>query len=125
MIPKQALAKALGRLAGLLTRIEKVSTARLGFMFGPVGDRVIGVVCSLMALILILPIPLGNLLPALAIATLAISMVQRDGIIALAGHGLAAVSLGVLALTGHAAMNALRSLLNTVHACPAFLCGGA
>ena len=94
-------------------------------MFGPVGDRTIGAVCSLMALILILPIPLGNLLPALAIATLALSMVQRDGIIALIGHALAAVSVGVLVLTGHATMNALRSLLGALHACPAFLCGGA
>lgn len=125
VVPKPALAKTFQRLSGLLRRIEKVSTARWSFMFGPVGDRVIGLVCSLMALILILPIPLGNMLPALAIATLAISMVQRDGIIALIGHGLATISCTVLILTGQVAVAALGRLLDSIGFCPAFLCGGA
>jgi hypothetical protein len=51
-------------------------------MFGRFGEMTIGFVCSLLAAVLILPIPLGNLLPATAIAALALSLIQRDGLLA-------------------------------------------
>lgn len=79
-------------------QVERVSTARMTFMFGPLGDRLIGVCCTVLALVLMLPLPLGNLLPALAISLFAVALLQRDGIFALAGYAATAVSLGVLAL---------------------------
>ena len=58
-----------------------------------------GGVCTVLAVVLILPIPLGNVLPSLTIATLSLGLTQRDGVVGLAGYGLAAASVGVLALT--------------------------
>ena len=88
-----------------------LTAPRLSFLFGPVGDRLIGVVCTLLALVLILPIPLGNMLPAAAIAALGLSLVQRDGALALGGYLLAALSVTVLILSAGAAMAAARHLL--------------
>ncbi|MES2342732.1 MAG: exopolysaccharide biosynthesis protein [Pseudomonadota bacterium] len=105
------LARGFEKLLPWLERIEQVSRPRLVFMFGPVGDRLIGLVCTLLSFVLILPIPLGNVLPALTIAVLAFSMVQRDGLLALAGYALAAISGGVLFLSAGVVMGAVHHLV--------------
>lgn len=90
------------RLIPWVEAVERVSTARLTFLFGPVGDRLMGVCCTVLAFVLMLPLPLGNLLPAAAISVFALALLQRDGVLALVGYGLTVVSLGVLALAGGA-----------------------
>ena len=92
------LRRGLPRFLKWLVRIEAVSRPRLIFLFGPVGDRLIGLVCTVLALVLILPIPLGNILPAASVSVLSLALVQRDGVLALAGYALAAASAGVLVL---------------------------
>lgn len=86
------------KLIPWVEQVERVSSARLTFMFGPVGDRLIGVACTVLAFVLMLPLPLGNLLPATAISLFALALVQRDGVLALAGYAVTVVSLGVLGL---------------------------
>lgn len=86
------------RGAPWLERAEALTTRRAAFMFGPAGTALIGLICTLLAIVLILPIPLGNMLPAAAIAVFGLSLVQRDGVLALAGYGLAAASAGALVL---------------------------
>lgn len=81
-----------------IARLEALTTRRAAFVFGPFGTALIGVICTLLAVVLILPIPLGNLLPAAAIAVFGLSLVQRDGVLALAGYVLAAASAGALLL---------------------------
>ena len=95
------LKSGLPRLVGWLRRVEAVSKPRLVFLFSPWGQRAIGLVCALLALVLILPIPLGNILPALAVTVLSFSLIQRDGVIALVGYALAITSASVLALAAH------------------------
>jgi hypothetical protein len=80
-------------------------------MFGPVGDRLIGLTCFLLSLVLLLPIPLGNMAPGVAIAALGLAMVQRDGALALVGYAVTALSAALLMIGGAAAILALRELL--------------
>jgi hypothetical protein len=108
---RRDLAKALHKLIPWLERVEKVSRPRLAIMFGPVGDRLIGLTCFLLSLVLLLPIPLGNMAPAAAIAAFGLSLVQRDGYLALAGYAITAISAGLLVLGGQAAIIALRELM--------------
>lgn len=110
-IDRRALAKGFDKLLPRLAKIERLSRPRLGFLFGPVGDRLIGLVITLLTFVLILPIPLGNLLPAAAVACLALSLTQGDGVLALVGYGLAVASVAVLALSAGAAAAAARHLL--------------
>ena len=84
-----------------LRRVEAVSKPRLAFLFGAVGERLIGVVILALALVLILPIPGGNILPAMAVSALAFALIQRDGVIALVGYALAVTSASVLVLAAH------------------------
>ena len=95
------LRKGLPRLIPWLQRVEAVSRPRFAALFSPMGERLIGFVCAILALVLILPIPLGNILPALAVSTLSFSLIQRDGLIALLGYVIAITSGSVLALAAH------------------------
>jgi hypothetical protein len=110
------LAKAVRKLVPTLQRIEKVSRPRLLWMFGPIGDRLIGLTCLALSLVLLLPIPLGNMAPGAAIAAFGLAMVQRDGVLALIGYAITAVSAALLVIGGHAAILALRELLRWIGA---------
>lgn len=91
--------RGLPRVLGWLERIEAISRPRLPFLFGGWGHRAIGVTCTVLALVLILPIPLGNILPAASVSVLSFSLVQRDGLLAILGYVLAAVSASLLVLS--------------------------
>ena len=97
-IDTQALRNGLPKAMPWMKRVEAVSRPRLTFMFGAVGERLIGVICTVLALVLILPIPLGNILPAAAVTVLSLALVQRDGVVALLGYTLAGASIAILGL---------------------------
>jgi hypothetical protein len=91
-IPLRLLHAAGARLAAVLRRLEGVSRPRWGVVAG--STRLIGAACLVLAVIIALPIPFGNLLPALCIVGLAVGMLQRDGLmvaIALAAGAVVAV----------------------------------
>jgi hypothetical protein len=110
-LDRAALSKGFDKLLPKLEWVEKLLAPRLGWLFGRWGDRLVGLVCTLLALVLILPIPLGNLLPAAAVALMSLGLMQRDGIVLLIGYATAAVSAGVLVLSAHAVTAAVRRLI--------------
>lgn len=115
-IPTADLRRGLRRILPWLERVEAVSRPRLTFLFSGVGQRLIGLVCTIFALVLILPIPLGNMLPAAAVSLLSLALVQRDGLLALAGYALAAASASVLVLAAGAIGRTLHHLVGLVPA---------
>lgn len=110
------LQSGLSRLIPWLQKLEALSRPRMVVLFNSVGERLIGLICTVLAIVLILPIPLGNILPALAVSVLSFSLIQRDGVIALVGYGLAATSAGVLALAAHIVVKALQQLWTVLSA---------
>lgn len=92
------LARGLPKVLVWLERIEAVSRPRFALLFGAVGERLIGLVVFVLALVLILPIPGGNFLPGVTVTVLSLALVQRDGLLALFGYGLAALSASILVL---------------------------
>lgn len=109
-VKAEALRKVFDRVLPTLERIEHWSKPRLHVLFGPIGDRIIGVICTLLAVVLILPIPLGNLLPAATIGAFGLALFQRDGVIALVGYLGATVSFGLMVLGASALHLAVRRL---------------
>lgn len=95
-IKRQVFAQAVERAAPWLVKIERVIHPRLKPLTGPVAERLIGMVCVVMAGILALPIPGGNQPPALAIALFAIAIIERDGLFTILG--LVVVVLALLLL---------------------------
>jgi hypothetical protein len=80
------------RLLPGLMRAERLLRPRASWLATGLGQRVAGLVCLLLAIVLILPVPLGNILPALAISVMALGLLERDGLWVLAGVGIAVVS---------------------------------
>ena len=114
MLDRKVLKTGFEKLLPGLRKVERLSSPRLGVLFGPLGDRLIGLVCTLLALVLILPIPLGNMLPALAVGVLALGLVQRDGVLLILGYLLTAASAAVLVLSARAVVAAVHHLLGLV-----------
>jgi hypothetical protein len=110
------LRRGLPRVLRWLRSVEAVSRPRLLFLFGSWGHRAIGLVCTMLALVLILPIPLGNMLPAAAVSVLSLSLVQRDGLLALFGYALAVLSGGVLVLAANLIARGLTQALDLLAA---------
>lgn len=106
------LQRAFGRLLPWVERFEKLSQPRLPILFSALGVRTIGVICTALAFILILPIPLGNLLPALTIGIFGFSMFQRDGAFAVAGYVLTGFSAFLLYVAADAVVDGVRLLVN-------------
>jgi len=113
-IPAADLRRVCERLIPPLRRIERVSRPRLHLLFSPVGVRLMGAVCTLLSLVLILPIPLGNLLPASAVAAFSLALILRDGLLALAGYALTLASTAVLVVAGHVILQILRHVLQVI-----------
>ncbi|GHG34470.1 exopolysaccharide biosynthesis protein [Paracoccus aerius] len=62
-----------------LNRIERLLRPRLAILSSPAAMKILGGVCLVLSIVLILPIPFGNLLPAAAIAIIALGALERDG----------------------------------------------
>ena len=110
-LPVAEIRRVARSLAGPTVRIERVSGPRLGFMFGPIGERLIGALCTLLSLVLVLPIPLGNVLPSVAVGAFSLALVQRDGLLALAGYLLTIASTAVLVVAAHIVVRTARHLV--------------
>ena len=99
------------KLTPIVKWMELITRPRLTWIFTPLGERMIGVVCTLLALVLILPIPLGNLAPGATVAVLSLALLQRDGLLALLGYLMAAVSAALLFVSAGVVTAAVRKLI--------------
>ncbi len=88
------------RVTPWLARAERLMKPRLTPLAVGAMESVVGAVCLLMAVAVFLPIPMGNMLPALAICLLAMGILERDGVWVLAGMlcavGAAALVSGIV-----------------------------
>jgi hypothetical protein len=80
------------RMQPFLHRAERLLRPRLVRLARPPMEYLVGLACVLLALLVALPIPLGNMLPALAISLLALGILERDGLWVLAGLATAVVA---------------------------------
>ena len=109
-VTRQELVKLLKRVLPVLVRMERFVRPRLLFLTGRTGSRVVGVACTLIALVLVLPIPFANLVPSVALGVFALGLTRRDGLLILAGYGLIILAVVVVALGVHGARIGLSEL---------------
>ena len=81
-----------------IQRAERLTRPRLRWATSQPAERLIGVVCLIMALVLVLPLWFGNFLPATAVILLSLALLQRDGVLVLLGFATAVASFVVLFL---------------------------
>jgi hypothetical protein len=84
------------RIVPWLRRLEHLTRPRLRWLCKQPFERMLAVFCLVLAFVLALPIPLGNILPALAVSLIALGLIEHDGIAIGAGFILGLVSLVVV-----------------------------
>jgi hypothetical protein len=80
-----------------LHRLERIVRPRYWPFWRRQGDRVIGMIALLLSIVVTLPIPLGNWLPAFATALLGLALSERDGILFAIGGAVGIASMVVIA----------------------------
>lgn len=98
------------RIVPRLLWLERVVRPRYWPFWRRRGDRVVGALALFFAIIVTLPIPLGNWLPACAITLLGLSLSERDGLLFGAGCAVGVLALVVIAAVAGAAGLALQAV---------------
>jgi hypothetical protein len=95
-IDRLHLEAVVGRIGPWLTRGERLLRPRLQFLARPPMEYLIGAICFLLAVILFLPIPMGNIPPAIAISIFALAILERDGLWVIAGLCTTIVAIAII-----------------------------
>ena len=95
-MPRQDFGGMILKVAPWLERAEKLLRPRCRVLALPPAEYLVGLICLLLAVVLVLPIPLGNMLPALAISLLALGLLERDGVAIVSGLLAAALAGGLV-----------------------------
>lgn len=85
-LPRARLAALLERARPTVARLERMIRPRVPALIEGPGRPIAALMCLLLALVMSIPIPLGNLPAALPILVLALALLRRDGLAALVGH---------------------------------------
>lgn len=95
-LERRAFSRIVHSIQPRLQRLERLLKPRLLFLTSTWAERGIGLCCMVAAALVFLPIPFGNLLPALALCAFGLALMERDGVLVLLGLGTLGFSLVVL-----------------------------
>ena len=94
-LSRAEFARMVARVVPYLTRIERLLRPRFMVLTGPLGERVLGVVCLALALLLAVPI-LFNWPLVVPIALMSLAVIERDGVFAAIGLAVGCIVIGAL-----------------------------
>ncbi|MBV8167196.1 MAG: exopolysaccharide biosynthesis protein [Alphaproteobacteria bacterium] len=92
------LLRALETIAPYVKRVERLLRHRWPWLATGRGERAAAAVAFVLAVILALPIPGGNLLPAWAIVFFALGILERDGACVVVGGVVTVIALAIVAV---------------------------
>jgi hypothetical protein len=94
-LSRAEFAHMVDRVAPYLGRIERLLQPRFMLLTGRIGERVIGLMCLILALLLTVPI-LFNWPLVVPIALMALAVLERDGVFAVIGFAVGCAVLGLI-----------------------------
>jgi hypothetical protein len=95
--PRDGFVAVVNRALPFLERVEKLLRPRLTVLLSWTGERLVGIAILILAVVLTLPIPFANWLPACGIAVFGLAIVEKDGVAVLVGLALGIASVIVAA----------------------------
>lgn len=111
-LPRERFAHMVERFVPWLARAERLLRPRWSWLVGHRAERVVGALCLLLAAVLTLPIPLGNMLPAFALCLIALGILERDGVWVILGALIGVASLLLVAGVVYALIKSTLFLLS-------------
>lgn len=118
-VDRRAYRRFLRYLVPPVRWVERLSRPRLPILTGRSAQMLLGLVTLVLAVILTLPIPFGNLAPATAIAIISLGVMQRDGVMVLLGLMASAFSIGLLVVAWALILGAFQAGLQWLGLWPA------
>jgi hypothetical protein len=112
-LPREGATRSLALLARFYDLIYRLTRPRMTALAGPSARWWLGPMTVVMAVLIFLPIPFGNLLPAVSLMLAGVALAARDGLLMLASLGVGASALassGMLIALGWQACSALLGL---------------
>jgi hypothetical protein len=94
-VTRQRFARVMNIVVPWIRRAERFSEPRWPLLATGPAERLIGLACVILSIVLILPVPFGNMGPGIAICILAFALLEQDGKATLAGL---ATTIAALAL---------------------------
>ncbi|MTH77713.1 exopolysaccharide biosynthesis protein [Paracoccus aestuariivivens] len=79
-ISRTVFAGLMRRVTPVLAALERMLRPRLATLVTPRAEQVVGAFCLVLSVVLLLPVPLGNMPPALAISVMMLGLLERDGL---------------------------------------------
>ncbi len=95
-VARTDLLAVLDKASPYLRKAERITRPRYSFLVEGQMERLAGLVVFLLGVVLILPIFMGNMFPSIAVALIALAVMERDGIAVIAGY-IAAVASTIVA----------------------------
>lgn len=92
-LPREGARHSLALLARFYDRVWHITRPRMTVLAGPHARWWLGPMTMAMALLIFLPIPFGNLLPAVSLMLAGLALAARDGLMMLASLGVGASAL--------------------------------
>lgn len=96
-----------------MRRLEAICKPRLTGLFGPFGDRVVGLFAVLVALSVLIPFPGTNFPPSIALVVVSIAVMEEDGYLLIAGFLVGLAGLAYTAAVTGAAFHLVKGALTT------------
>ncbi len=107
----EQMKRAIDRISPYLKKLESILKPRFQFLVNFPADRILSIICFALSLMIMLPIPFGNALPAFAICCISIGMLMRDGIMILVGLTVTAGCTMLFSTAIGAVISSVQSLL--------------
>lgn len=99
-VSQESLKNLADRSSPWLEKIESISRPRLPSLTRPPLDRIIGLALVIFSASILVPLPGTNTVPGIAVVIIAMGMLQRDGLLVLAGTLVGTVWIATLLLAG-------------------------
>ncbi len=94
--PLPAFRRVIDAAEPRLRKVEGLCRPRLTFLFGPRGERLIGLFAALCAICVMIPLPGTNIPPSIALVLVSLAVMEEDGYLLLVGL---AIGLGGILYT--------------------------
>ena len=88
--------RVVNTISPWLAKAEAIMRPRLTFLARRPSVNIVGLISLVLAIILFLPIPLGNMLPSIALAIMSLGLLERDGVWIVIGLVTAVVSVVIV-----------------------------
>lgn len=103
----KAFSSMLDRFVPWIEKLERLITPRAWPQRSRLFERVIGVFCLLLAIVVFLPIPFGNIGPSFAMALMGLGLSERDGIVVGLGVVIGALISAIVGYVSYALVLAI------------------